>query len=236
MKLSEWDLEFDILYNNISSNQSPGHTALEKSIILTQAQEIYFKELYSGTATGASFEKTEEITEYLRRHVKQTSLDEISEEYPGEKICSKSHLFSIPADLWYITYESATLVNADCEDREALVVPVKQDDFYKTYNNPFRGPDKRRVLRLEHSDYIELVSDGAIQSYNVRYIKKPNPIVLPNLTSAQLKYYTDNGIKITNADGTESDVTTSGYNCELPESTHRTILIKAVQIAKSIWA
>ena len=43
MNLKELELEFDILINNISSNQAPGFTPLEKSIFLTDAQEFYIK-------------------------------------------------------------------------------------------------------------------------------------------------------------------------------------------------
>ena len=67
MNLKELELEFDILINNISSNQAPGFTPLEKSIFLTEAQEFYIKELYNTNG----FEKDEEVSEYLRTLVKQ---------------------------------------------------------------------------------------------------------------------------------------------------------------------
>ena len=67
MDLKELELEFDILFNNVSSNQAPGFTPLEKSIFLTEAQEFYIKELYS----TKGFEKDEEISEHLRTLVKQ---------------------------------------------------------------------------------------------------------------------------------------------------------------------
>jgi predicted metal-dependent hydrolase len=35
--------EFDVLYNNITSNQAPGLSELEKSVFLTQAQEVLVK-------------------------------------------------------------------------------------------------------------------------------------------------------------------------------------------------
>ena len=40
MTLQEFDLEFDALYNNISSNQAPGLNSYEKSIFLTQVPII----------------------------------------------------------------------------------------------------------------------------------------------------------------------------------------------------
>ena len=57
----EWSVNFDILYNNISSNQAPGLTEYEKSVFLTQAQEAVILDLYKGTS-GDAFETTEEVT------------------------------------------------------------------------------------------------------------------------------------------------------------------------------
>lgn len=44
----EFSIEFDILYNNISSNKAPGLNEYEKSVFLTKAQEQIVTELYSG--------------------------------------------------------------------------------------------------------------------------------------------------------------------------------------------
>ena len=43
MNVSEFSLEFDVLYNNITSNLSPGLSEYEKSIFLTRAQEQIVK-------------------------------------------------------------------------------------------------------------------------------------------------------------------------------------------------
>ena len=62
MTTSEFSNEFDVLYNNVTSNQAPGLDNYEKSVVLTKAQEEVVLGLYSGTS-GFSFEETE----YLRR-------------------------------------------------------------------------------------------------------------------------------------------------------------------------
>ena len=48
MTNKEFSYEFDILYNNIMSNQAPGLDDYEKSVFLTKAQENIVLELYSG--------------------------------------------------------------------------------------------------------------------------------------------------------------------------------------------
>ena len=47
MTLSEFSKEFDILYNNIMSNQAPGLSEWEKSVFLTNAQLEILKNYFN---------------------------------------------------------------------------------------------------------------------------------------------------------------------------------------------
>ena len=76
MTTQEFSPEFDLLYNNISSNQAPGLTEYEKSIFLTQAQEEIAIGLYEGKY-GESFEGTEEMRTYLNPLILNKVYDEI---------------------------------------------------------------------------------------------------------------------------------------------------------------
>lgn len=70
----EFSIEFDILYNNISSNKAPGLNEYEKSVFLTKSQEQIVTELYSGrNTTYNSFEETEEQRRYLSNLVVDTN-------------------------------------------------------------------------------------------------------------------------------------------------------------------
>ena len=212
MNLKELELEFDILINNISSNQAPGFTPLEKSIFLTEAQEFYIKELYNTNG----FEKDEEVSEYLRTLVKQKVFS-ISE----GSIEDNSVYFPIPEDLWFITYEAAKLNNNCNKLPLAIVVPVKQDEFFRIYNNPFRGPSKSRVLRMLIDNKIELITKYDINQYIIRYLSRPEPIVLEGLSECGIAPYNTYG--------------DTGNTCKLPSSAHRNILLKAVQLAQAAW-
>ena len=46
MTAEEFSQEFDILYNNIASNQAPGLTEYEKSVFLTKAQDEIIKNYF----------------------------------------------------------------------------------------------------------------------------------------------------------------------------------------------
>ena len=46
MTAQEFDYQFDVLYNNITSNQAPGLDAYEKSVFLTKAQDEIIKNYF----------------------------------------------------------------------------------------------------------------------------------------------------------------------------------------------
>ena len=174
-------------------------------------------ELYTGkNQFGEGFEKTEEIRRYLSNIVKTEELSHKSLDYTG--VSKNSVFFELPEDLWFITYESVILKDEKlgCLDgEEAIVVPVTQDEYYRISKNPFRGPTKGRVLRLDISDgFIELVSDYNIDKYLIRYVSKPEPIILTDL---------DNDIYI-NGVNTKTQ-------CKLNPAIHRAILERAVKLA-----
>lgn len=220
MDIQEFSLEFDVLFNNIMSNQAPGLTEYEKSIFLTQAQEALVLDIYSGKL-GESFESTEETTDYLSQLNKQITISSFEEK---EGLDKNSVFCEIPDDVWFKTGEKAIISSnsLSCNgtiEREVDVVPVTQDTLYRTKNSPFRGPNERRVLRLNYDLFtIELISVYSIVSYTLRYLSKPDPIILENLT-----------------DGLNINGKTEAQTCKLSSSLHRAILDRAVRIAKSVW-
>lgn len=220
MTVEEFSLEFDLMYNNIMSNQAPGLTEYEKSLFLTQAQEALVLDIYSGKL-GSSFESTEEVTDYLSPLVKQATY---TTKVEGKGLDSRSVFFNIDTDIWFKTGEKAIIKDDSLKcgnsiEREVDVVPVTQDTLYRTKNSPFRGPNERRILRLDcEANKVELISKYPIESYTIRYLSKPEPIILDNLPE---------GLTINNISTLQT--------CKLSSAIHRAILIRAVSIAKSVW-
>ena len=220
MTTQEFSNEFDILYNNIMSNSAPGLNEYEKSIFLTQAQEALVLDIYRGKFDENSFESTEEVSDYINTLVRQSKITDTVE---GNGISTNSVFYQLPDDIWFITYESVILRdnNLDCKNgQEVIVKPITQDEYYSISKNPFRGANDRRVLRLLSDNKAELISKYGIESYLIRYLSKPEPIILDNLSTYRV---TING---------KSEIT----DCKLNPAVHRILLNRAVQLAKSMWA
>ena len=259
MSIEEFSDQFDTSLNSHSTQYSLGdqipHADItldeyEKSLFLTQAQDEIVINLYNGkNSYGESFESSEEMRRYLDSLVKTkkyTSEDIIryteesieQDEEPIEKpikvlpVNSNSIFFKLPEDIAFITYEQVTFADKSlgCYDGEvADVYPVTQDEYNRIIKNPFRGPTKYRVLRMdtgafEEVDYtkdiqqptmVELVSKFNIGQYLIKYLAKPSPIILVDLQDTPLK------IKGRNEQ----------TPCKLNDIFHKIILERAVQLA-----
>lgn len=227
MEIQDFSHGFDTLLNSYAITATQGSTdnpatieldEYEKSVFLTKAQKDLALDLYSGRNTiGASFEETEELRRYLSPLVKEMTLNPIpTTNGKPLGVDSKSKFFTLPEDLWFITYESVVLSDGKCEDNTQMeVVPVRQDEYHRIKKNPFRGANDRRALRLDLSEgNIEIVSKYTVTSYYLRYLRKLKPIILVNLDE-------ENAI----------DGMTAVTNSELPEILHQKILDRAVMLA-----
>lgn len=219
MTTSEFSTEFDILYNSIASNQAPGLDEYEKSVLLTKAQEDTVIGLYNGSLKGVSLEATEE----LRRGLDSLIVTKFPKEVTNKQgIDSRSKFYQLDEDVWFITYEAIELPeDTICEGNNSLeVIPVKQDEWHRLKRDPFKRPNRRKAVRLDNSSNVaEIISDYPIAKYIVRYIRRPQPIILADLSGE--------GLKINKKD----DVT----DCELNTALHRVILERAVMLASSIY-
>lgn len=225
MTLQEFNQEFDIYYNNISSNVAPGLDAYEKSVFLTDALEQIVRELYS---TGAY-----EGTELTRRHLdrlKRQSVRTSPTQNTAIASSDNSYFFTIPDEVMYIVKENVKLPDGTlCDGNNIIdVLPVSEDEFNLQKRNPFRKASvknrNRHAWRMDYSNIasdriIEIVGpdDIEVEQYILRYIKKPDPIILVNLQTI------DPSLTI------EGQFNPS--ECELDSIVHRYILKLAVETA-----
>ena len=227
MTREEFSNGFDTLLNSYSmsagfgeeiSRQTIALDEYEKSLFLTQAEKDLVVSLYNGkNPYGESFESTEEMRRYLSNLVCESTLYPITNTQ-GTPLgaTTTSKFFTLPSDLWFITLESVKVSDGKCKDKSVMkVYPTKQDEFQNIKDNPFRGANDRRALRLDLSEgNVEIVSKYTVTEYYVRYVKNVSPIILEDLP-----------------EGLTIDTLSKATDCILHEALHQKILESAVLLA-----
>ena len=218
MNVQEFSNSFDTLLQPYITKDNPGEQnnlafdEYEKSIFLTKAQEQIVLELYQ------ELEQSEEVRKYLSNLIKTDNYAPVGEK--DETLINnnfKSYKVEISNDILFMIYEQCTLSDENnCINNKIVsVVPTIHDDLDKVLKNPFKSPNSRKVIRLDFDNKIELISKYSISNYKVRYLKKPNPIILVAL---------EDNLSINNGD-------TKVSNGETNPILHERIVQRAVQLA-----
>ena len=218
MNVQEFSNSFDTLLQpyiakeSFSEQNSLAFDEYEKSIFLTKAQEQIVLELYQ------ELEQSEEVRKYLSNLIKTDNYVPVGEQ--DETLINnnfKSYKVEINNDILFMIYEQCTLSDENnCINNKIVsVVPTIHDDLDKVLKNPFKSPNSRKVIRLDFDNKIELISKYNISNYKVRYLKKPNPIILVSL---------EDNLSINNGD-------TKVSNGETNPILHERIVQRAVQLA-----
>ena len=218
MNVQEFSNSFDTLLQPYITKDNPGEQnnlafdEYEKSIFLTKAQEQIVLELYQ------ELEQSEEVRKYLSNLIRTDNYVPVGEQ--DETLINnnfKSYKVKISNDILFMIYEQCTLndKNNCINNKIVSVVPTIHDDLDKVLKNPFKSPNSRKVIRLDFDNKIELISKYSISNYKVRYLKKPNPIILVAL---------EDNLSINNGD-------TKVSNGETNPILHERIVQRAVQLA-----
>ena len=201
-----------ITKDNFGKQNTLAFDEYEKSIFLTKAQEQIVLELYQ------ELEQSEEVRKYLSNLIKTDNYAPVGEQ--DETLINnnfKSYKVEISNDILFMIYEQCTLSDENnCINNKIVsVVPTIHDDLDKVLKNPFKSPNSRKIIRLDFDNKIELISKYNITNYKVRYLKKPNPIILVAL---------EDNLSINNGD-------TKVSNGETNPILHERIVQRAVQLA-----
>ena len=232
MTLTEFNLEFDLLYNNISSNLSPGLNEYEKSVFLTKAQEEIVKNHFSIKSNT----KQEGFNNSIKRDsdfstlLKTISLNNgiIQDPNPINPVSDKVKRFTFNSDYLFIINEFCEIQKLDNNNEvidklSTTVIPLHYLEYARLVNGPYSEPNLYTTWRLIGDEIIEnnttfdlIIRYGwTIKNYIIRYVKKPKPIILVDL---------DEGLSINNIN--------TASECELNPILHTEILNRAVELAK----
>lgn len=221
MSPSEFSIQFDVLYNNIMSNAAPGINEYEKSVLLTKAQNELIKDYYNpkGNKYQEGFDNS------AKRQIdfsKLVTTAKITTPVNGVTYDRRGKLYEYPEIPMAIIQESIDTNNGTFQ-----VIPIRYDEYMRHMSKPFKEPLKWQAWRLiSDSDTnikAEIIAHSldVINSYNVRYIRKPKPIILVDLSSEYGNLTIDGESKVS--------------ECELSPEIHEEILQRAIELAKVIY-
>lgn len=233
MNVSEFSLEFDVLYNNITSNLSPGLSEYEKSVFLTRAQEQIVKNHFSVKSNS----KQEGLNNSIKRDTDFSTLFKTVSigngitkiDNPTNTLNTRIKRFTIKEDYLFIINEFCEIVKQDSagnvlDTQLTTVVPLHYLEFARLNSGPYKEPNLHETWRIisdvitvnESTFDLYIRYNWTLINYIIRYIKKPNPIILEDLSTQNLTIDGKHAVS----------------NCELNPILHQEVLDRAVELAK----
>ena len=241
MTTQEFSDQFDVLYNNIMSNQAPGLDEYEKSVFLTKAQyEIvknYFNPKSNKNQEGFDDSPKRQV-DFSKLMAVKTPAKFTTADYP--KFDDRSQLFTMPADILFVLNETAVNftpvlplteppVAQGGTERLINIIPISFEEYARIISKPYKQPLKNQGWRLFNGGDIDstthfvteiIIKSGTlIKDYRIRYVKRPKPIILTTLSDTNVSL----------------DGLTAVTECELDPILHPEILQRAVELAKSAY-
>lgn len=232
MTVKEFSDEFDTLYNNIMSNQAPGIDEYEKSVFLTRAQEEIIKNYFNPRSNKLQqgFDDNEKRQVDFSEITKTLNITN-DNPAPGsyQSIDDRSQFFFFPVDTFIIVNERVKLTEG-ASNYSVTVKPINFREYDRLMSKPYKEPLPRQCWRLIQGNLdtpvnasgqkivSELISKTGtvVSEYKVRYVKRPQPIILSSLVAQGLSINGQTGVS----------------ECELNPIVHREILDRAIELAK----
>lgn len=149
MTNSELSNEFDVLYNNITSNQAPGLNEYEKSVFLTKAQAQLVNEYFNNRTDGFGggfdgSQKRQYDFSSLTRIANLHNINSFKERITSaEKLDRRSKVFLFPQDYFLAVNE----ILSD-EKSQYSVIPINHTDYQRLMMKPYSFPVKRAAWRI----------------------------------------------------------------------------------------
>lgn len=169
MTTQEFSNEFDVLYNNIMSNQAPGLDEYEKSIFLTKAQEELVRDYFNSrnVKNAQGFDDSQKRQYDFSTLLSNITLPDFMDTHKalavlGSPACynttfdSRSRIYIAPSDLFLVINESIE----DSAKRRYSVLPISYDEYNRLMLKPYGFPLKRQAWRIISDRTLSLVGLG----------------------------------------------------------------------------
>ena len=216
-QLKDTELTFTVPYNKIPVKVN--NVSVNNNTVSIQIDKPYELLKYIDTNYHTFQIPEDQSYQEFSVAIKDHGLD-----YPNFDIRESTKSVSFPSDILMFINEYAGVIR-DGENKRLVVIPISYTEYSRVMSKPFKRPLKNQAWRLlegtgdNKSADIIIGANDTLRIYGIRYLKRPTPIILVDLTGSGL---TING---------KSEVT----NCKLDEILHPEILQRAVELAKAAY-
>lgn len=195
----EFSNQFDVLYNNITSNQAPGLNEYEKSVFLTKAQDEVLKNYFNPKSNP----KQEGYDDTIKRQADFSGLMREKtgtiDNNPTSQFDPRSIVYKVPTDVYLIINEQILLKSGNTTNGIRQILPINYDEYRRVMSKPYKEPLKYQAWRLftstESNSFngqriAEIImtstdkNSNYTKEYRIRYIKFPKPIILSDFSDA----------------------------------------------------
>lgn len=240
MTANEWSDEFDVVWDSLYSNTSPGFDDTRKSILFTLAQKQFIDSIF--TPENNRRNKAFEEDEIRSQGLSQLIVDSNDINSDGTVVSSDQSgamlngtLYDLPSDFMYATLEEVLTNIPDCLTSTETqnnytwipVFPVTQNEITRNRYNNFRKPYcvgyEGLVWRANYSRKISDINPAISET------RKRHELITDG-TFTISKYHVR---YIKNPQDIIVDLTTplNQRNCELDKGVHHAIIRIAVDLA-----
>lgn len=143
MNVQEFSTEFDVLYNNITSNQAPGLNEYEKSVFLTKAQSQLINEYFNQRTDGVwgGFDGSQRRQYDFSSLIKVASLVNVT--HGTNTLDRRGIVFVFPED--YFLSVNEVIYDGSYQ---YSVLPINYAEYQRLMLKPYNFPVKRAAWRL----------------------------------------------------------------------------------------
>ena len=237
---------FTVLYNNITSNQAPGLNPYEVGLFLTKAQNQLLQEYFNHRIdyTNAGYDRSEKRQIDFSYLIRTKEVEQQQSETGIVKIDSRSKVFVVnDTDIMFVLNECVRDTNT-----YYTVMPLSYDVYTELMKAPYKYPVKGCAWRLENNyvnstdsrdvqdeptptppptpepdsyHFYEVIGKGltGTAKYVVRYVKRPKPFILTDLSETSLTIDGENTVMFG----------------EIPMEFQDEVMERAVTLAKIAW-
>lgn len=180
MTTQEFSNEFEVLYNNIMSNQAPGLDEYEKSVFLTKAQEELVRDYFNSrnVKNAQGFDDNQKRQYDFSTLLSSITLPDYTDTLRALSAMgwlvyntifdSRAKIYIAPSDLFLAINESIE----DSVKRRYSVLPISYDEYNRLMLKPYGFPLKRQAWRIISDRTSSLVGWGGKQVDSATFLFK----------------------------------------------------------------